>query len=84
MIEICCPWCGLRNASEFHHLGESRRRPDVAVTTRAEWRDYLYLRNNSADWVTETWFHRAGCRGFLTVERHTVTNDVRVCRPAAS
>lgn len=82
MIEIPCPWCGPRNASEFHHLGESRPRPEVATVDPEAWRAYLYLRDNPAGWVTETWFHRAGCRQYLTVERHTVTNEVRACRPA--
>lgn len=69
---------------EFRPLGESKSRPDVSATTPEQWRDYLYTKSNLADWVTETWYHRAGCRRFFAVERHTITNDIRESRfPAA-
>jgi heterotetrameric sarcosine oxidase delta subunit len=58
-----------------------RCRPDGAEIEPAEWRRYLYLRRNPAGWTTETWFHQAGCRRFLTVERHTLTNEIRAVRP---
>jgi sarcosine oxidase subunit delta len=29
---------------------------------------------------TERWFHFAGCRRWLTVERNTVTNEVHAVR----
>ena len=77
MIQIPCPFCGLRNSSEFGHAGEPKQRPDVATTTRQEWRHYLYVRENPLGWVRETWFHRSGCRRFIEVERHTGTNEVR-------
>ena len=84
MMRIPCPWCGPRNANEFHHLGEVTTRPDPDSATPEEWRAYLYLRTNPADWVTERWFHRAGCRRFLVVERHTVTNEIlQARRPGA-
>jgi heterotetrameric sarcosine oxidase delta subunit len=84
MIEVPCPWCGPRNSMEFRAVGESKRRPDVATTTPAQWRQYLYDKSNRADWVTETWYHRAGCRRYFAVERHTVTNDIRESRPPAA
>jgi sarcosine oxidase delta subunit len=66
VILLPCPYCGARNASEFHYVGE--------VST------FLYTRLNPASWTTETWFHRAGCRQHFVVERHTVTNEVRASR----
>lgn len=77
MFRIPCPYCGPRNRSEFGYVGERASRPDPRTTTAAEWRDYLYVRENLADWTMETWYHRAGCRQFITLERHTVTNDFR-------
>jgi heterotetrameric sarcosine oxidase delta subunit len=77
MILLPCPWCGPRNGQEFAHLGEVTARPDVATATRADWRAYLYLRANRCGWVRETWYHRAGCRRYFTLERHTLTNAVR-------
>lgn len=69
---------------EFRAVGESKKRPDVSTTSPEEWRRYLYTKSNLADWVTETWYHRAGCRRYFAVERHTVSNDIRASRmPAA-
>ena len=84
MISVPCPWCGDRNSMEFRSGGESNRRPDVATASPEEWRNYLYTKANLADWVTETWYHRAGCRRFFAVERHTVSNEIRTSRPPAA
>ena len=65
-------------------MGEGTARPDPGTAAIRVWRDYLYVRSNPAGWTTENWFHRAGCRRYFTVERHTVTNAVRDSRrPAA-
>jgi heterotetrameric sarcosine oxidase delta subunit len=77
MILLPCPWCGDRDASEFRYAGEVVPRPDPAAATRQEWRDYLYLRENRRGWVTERWYHRAGCRRYVVVERDTSTNEVK-------
>ncbi len=77
MFLIHCPHCGLRNASEFRHAGERRERPDPRTATPTQWRSYLYERRNVADWSAETWYHGFGCRKFIGVERHTLTNEVR-------
>jgi heterotetrameric sarcosine oxidase delta subunit len=84
MMLVPCPHCGPRNASEFRYVGEERPRPDPAATTPAEWRHYLYRRANPAGWTTETWHHSTGCRAFLAVERHTVTNEIRSCTVAGA
>lgn len=83
MILIPCPWCGLRNANEFAYGHERKPRPDPNSASQAEWRAYLYDKRNPAGWTQELWYHRYGCRKFLRVERHTVTNEVRRCEPAA-
>jgi heterotetrameric sarcosine oxidase delta subunit len=84
VILLPCPYCGPRNASEFRYIGELSERPDPNATSAEEWRAFMYMRANPANWTTETWFHRAGCRQHLVVERHTVTNEVRSSRvPAA-
>jgi len=83
MITIPCPYCGPRNTSEFRYVGEQGSRPDPNRTTPAEWRSYLYTQSNEAGWVAETWWHGSGCRRYLIVERHTVTNEVRTIQPSA-
>lgn len=82
MILLPCPWCGPRNAEEFHHAGEARQRPEAARVPITAWRRYLYETENRCGWVTEQWFHRAGCRRYITVERHTQTNEVRAAAAA--
>jgi heterotetrameric sarcosine oxidase delta subunit len=81
MILLPCPWCGPRDAAEFAHSGELTPRPDPGTAAPAQWRAYLYLRANTRGWVTETWYHRMGCRRFITVERHTETNETRMPPP---
>lgn len=76
MIVLQCPWCGPRNVSEFHSLGEVVERPDPSTARRPEWRAYLYLRRNPAGRVHERWFHRAGCRKYFDAERDTRDNAV--------
>lgn len=80
MLVIVCPHCGPRNSDEFSFQGEilTRPTPDADPET---WRDYLYVRDNVAGWQTERWFHVSGCRRFLNVERHTVTNEIGVVTP---
>jgi heterotetrameric sarcosine oxidase delta subunit len=77
MLLLPCPWCGPRNDSEFRYVGEARPRPDPAHTSIQDWRAYLYDRANPCGWVTEHWFHRSGCRRFVTFERHTLTHEIR-------
>lgn len=76
MIVLTCPYCGPRNVGEFAHLGELTQRPDPRTATQAEWRSYLYLRDNLAGVVHERWLHRAGCRRFFDAERDTTDNTV--------
>ncbi len=77
MLLVPCPHCGPRNAADLRYLGETTVRPDPADADPDVWRGYLYLRDNPADWLTETWYCRSGCRRFFTLERHTVTNEFR-------
>jgi heterotetrameric sarcosine oxidase delta subunit len=77
MMVIPCIHCGPRNASEFRYSGETGCRPDPNAVAPASWRAYLYDKANKADWTRERWFHAAGCRRFFTIERHTLTNEIR-------
>jgi heterotetrameric sarcosine oxidase delta subunit len=85
---VPCPWCGPRNASEFRSHGEHTTRPPAgsaaADADPAAWRAYLYRRENRAGWTSETWYHGTGCRRFVVVERHTVTNEIRAVVPAGA
>jgi heterotetrameric sarcosine oxidase delta subunit len=77
MILVPCPYCGPRNASEFRWGGEITLRPDPNNTTKQQWHEYLYFKRNAAGWITETWYHQAGCGQYFRSERNTVTNEIR-------
>jgi len=77
MLLVPCPNCGPRNSTDFGYGGESRKRPDPNEASKEEWRTYLYLEDNPADWMVETWYCRSGCRKFFKTERHTGTNEFR-------
>lgn len=81
MILLPCPWCGDRNVSEFGYAGEVAERPDPRTATPDQWRDYLYLRGNRRGWVTERWYHRAGCRRYFLIDRDTRTDQTRAREP---
>ena len=77
MLLVPCPHCGPRNQSDLRLLGEAVPRPDPNEATRDQWGDYLYLRENPAGWVSETWYCRSGCRRYFVLERNTATNEFR-------
>ncbi len=79
MLLITCPHCGPRNSDEFSFGGELTSRPGPDADAAA-WRAYLYDKRNLAGWQEERWFHVSGCRRFLLVERHTVSNEIRAVR----
>lgn len=83
MLLIVCPHCGPRTDSEFTHRGEIVTRPGHPVAPEA-WREYLYMRSNTAGLQTERWFHLHGCRRFLDVERSTVSNEITSVVPTGS
>jgi heterotetrameric sarcosine oxidase delta subunit len=68
-LRISCPNCGSRPYTEFWFGGEL---PGAAEDEL----DRVWLRRNAAGWQVERWFHYAGCRRWLTVERDTLTNAV--------
>lgn len=72
---ISCPHCGPRDSSEFYFQGEAPgRRPDYDEGTAA-FADHVYGRANPAGPQREHWYHAAGCRSWLIVERDTRTHD---------
>lgn len=79
MLRIECPWCGVRDETEFHCGGEShiaRPGPAEAVDDRT-WGDYLFFRDNPKGWHFERWCHVGGCGQWFNAARHTVTHELR-------
>lgn len=79
VLLIECPWCGLRDESEFSYSGEAHiARPlRPQELTDEEWADYLFYRRNSRGRHLEQWNHASGCRRFFNVERNTVTYQIK-------
>ncbi|MGI9623371.1 MAG: sarcosine oxidase subunit delta [Acidimicrobiales bacterium] len=75
MLLVPCPNCGPRNASDLHYVGEATPRPDPNSATPEEWRAYLYLEDNPAGLLRETWYCRSGCRRYFVLERDTTSNE---------
>jgi sarcosine oxidase, subunit delta len=75
MFLIECPWCGERDESEFHCVGEAHiaRPPDTEKLSDEEWADYLFMRKNPKGLHREQWLHAAGCRRYFNAERDTVS-----------
>ncbi|MEY4212190.1 MAG: sarcosine oxidase subunit delta [Burkholderiaceae bacterium] len=77
MLRLHCPFCGERPETEFQCAGEATRRPDdPGALDEAAWSHVLYQRANPSGWTLELWWHVAGCRQWLRVERHTLTHDI--------
>jgi sarcosine oxidase, subunit delta len=80
MLLLPCPWCGLRNENEFANGGDSsKRRPsDPMALTDEQWCEFLYVPANTKGWLREYWWHAAGCQRWFTLDRNTVTHEVRI------
>jgi heterotetrameric sarcosine oxidase delta subunit len=80
---ITCPNCGARSFTEFWFGGELTTHPPVpgaALDPSAEFARVWY-RQNVAGMQSERWYHYAGCRRWLTVQRDTSTNVVHGVDP---
>jgi heterotetrameric sarcosine oxidase delta subunit len=82
VLRIPCPYCGLRDQTEFQFGGEATlvRPPDPEAVSDGEWADYLFYRDNVKGVHLERWLHHFGCRQWFLVERDTVTHEIRSAR----
>ncbi len=83
MFLIECPFCGLRDESEFRCGGEAHiARPAAPATlTDREWAEYLYYRDNAIGPDFERWQHLHGCRQWFNLARDTVTHEIKAIYP---
>jgi heterotetrameric sarcosine oxidase delta subunit len=73
-FQIDCPNCGRRSYHEFWFGGELRLH-NPAMTLEEDYRN-TWLRTNAAGPQVERWFHFAGCRRWVTLERDTCDNTI--------
>jgi heterotetrameric sarcosine oxidase delta subunit len=85
MMELRCPHCGARSQAEFVY----ERTVDSVValdTAPEEAMRTLFTRTNPRGPDEEIWRHTFGCRAWMIITRHRVTNeisDVRAVGPEA-
>ena len=76
MLQLACPWCGVRDEAEFRYRGDATMHRPAADAGLEAFTAYIYDRANPADWHVEWWHHVHGCRRVLKVVRHTLTHQV--------
>jgi heterotetrameric sarcosine oxidase delta subunit len=76
MLRIPCPWCGVRDYTEFRYGGDATKtRPRLEEGAQV-WHDHVFLFDNPKGPHREYWQHVQGCRQWLVLERDTATNRV--------
>ena len=75
MLQIQCPYCGLRAESEFAYEGEGgiARPLQTHELSDAQWGDYVFMRRNPKGLHHEQWRHASGCGKWFNALRDTVT-----------
>jgi methylglutamate dehydrogenase subunit B len=76
MHQINCPWCGVRDETEFQYQGDASKTRLAPDADEATFFDYVYTRDNPKGWHTEWWHHVGGCRQWVKVVRHTVSHEI--------
>jgi len=78
MLRIPCPWCGVRDETEFHYGGQAHvaRPQSPDALTDEEWAGFLFMRDNPKGEFAERWMHSAGCRRWFNMKRHTVSHEI--------
>jgi sarcosine oxidase subunit delta len=86
MMQLACPWCGVRDEPEFVCGGTTRIARPTLNAGDQEWGEYLFFRDNPKGVHHERWRHAFGCGQWFNVARNTVTHEVlsvcRMCEPA--
>jgi sarcosine oxidase subunit delta len=76
MLQVPCPYCGVRDEPEFIFGGPSHvTRPEFDVTD-AVWTNYLFNRDNPKGIHYERWLHAYGCGRWFNVARDTVSHEI--------
>ncbi len=83
MLRIPCPYCGVRDHTEFRYAGDATKaRPAHESTDLRTWHDYVFVFENPKGAHREYWQHVLGCRQWFILERDTATNSVGRALPA--
>lgn len=76
MLRIACPYCGIRDETEFSFGGTSHiSRPSLEASDE-EMASYLFHRENPKGLHYERWLHAYGCERWFNVARNTLTHEI--------
>lgn len=76
MLRIDCPFCGLRDHSEFTYEGDATVTYPALDAPESAWYEAVFLRENPRGAHREFWRHLGGCGSFVEVARNTVTHEI--------
>ncbi len=78
MLQIQCPWCGVRDEDEFTCGGQAHIIRPVNPTDASDqqWATYLFERVNPKGVNLERWRHTFGCRQWFNMARDTVSHKI--------
>ncbi len=76
MMQLKCPWCGVRDEAEFVCGGTTHIARPPLDASDAAWAEYLFFRDNPKGVHFERWRHAYGCGQWFNIARHTVTHEV--------
>ncbi len=78
MLQVKCPYCGVRDISEFSCHGEAHISRPTATDKLSdkEWGDYVFFRTNPKGLHADRWMHVAGCRKWFNMLRNTATDEI--------
>lgn len=78
MLQLECPYCGLRDENEFSCGGEAHIARPLAENSLSDkdFADYLFYRDNPKGLFLERWHHSAGCRRWFNVARDTRSDNI--------
>jgi sarcosine oxidase subunit delta len=77
MLQIHCPYCGLRDEIEFRFGGPSHVTRPPLDCDDPTWGAYLFERENPKGLHYERWLHNDGCGRWFNLVRDTVTHEIR-------
>ncbi len=77
MMQLTCPWCGVRDEPEFVYGGTTHIVRPALDASNQTWGEYLFFRDNPKGLHHERWRHAYGCGQWFNVARNTITHAVQ-------
>ena len=76
MLQIRCPYCGVRDEQEYRFGGPAHVVRPASDCDDAAWGGYLFDRENPKGVHCERWLHRFGCGRWFNIARDSVTHEI--------